>query len=121
MIGRAPDLPGPPSKTLIQQNLRNLINYLGGNCKAFGEAIGRHHTIVCSWRDGYNVPRLETVMEICHRLNLSIVDFLTVPIEMNGDQSEMKELFFRGLNFSNRHRRGLRELQGKPALARISH
>jgi hypothetical protein len=110
MIGRAPDLANPPSKTLIQQNLRDLINHLGGNCKAFGEVIGRRHNVICSWRDGKHVPRLETLMEICHRLNLSIVDFLTVPIEMNGHQSKMKELFFRGLNFSKRHK-----LQGKRA------
>jgi hypothetical protein len=115
MVGRAPDLPNPPSKTLIQQNLSDLINHLGGNCKAFGEVIGRHHTVICSWRDGKHVPRLETLMEICHRLNLSIVDFLTVPLELNGNQLEMKESFFRGLNFSNGYRRGLRELQNKPA------
>jgi hypothetical protein len=115
MIARAPDLPRPPSKALITQNLRDLINHLGGNCKAFGEAIGRHHTIVVSWRDGRYIPRLETIMEICHRLHLPIVDFLTVPVEMRDDQSAMKELFFQNLNSRNRPKSGSREAGERPA------
>ncbi|MCI0392134.1 MAG: TniQ family protein [Acidobacteria bacterium] len=116
MIARAPDLPCLPSKALITQNLGDLIKHLGGNCKAFGEAIGRHHTIVVSWRDGRYIPRLETLMEICHRLHLPIVDFLTVPLEMRDDQSAMKELFFQNLNSRNGGKPGPREVPGRSAL-----
>ncbi|MGH7146876.1 MAG: TniQ family protein [Pyrinomonadaceae bacterium] len=116
MIARAPDLPRSPSKTLITQNLRDLINYLGGNCKAFGEAIGRYHTVVFSWRDGRTIPRLETLMEICHRLHLPIVDFLTAPIEMKRDKSEMKELFFQNLSGRNRQKTDAGESRGRQAV-----
>jgi hypothetical protein len=115
MIARAPDLPSSPSKTLIRQNLKDLINHLGGSCKAFGEAIGRHHTIVCGWRDGHYIPRLETLMQISHRLDLPIVDFLTIPIEIKSDQSEMKDLFFQFDNARNRQKTDAKESRHRPA------
>lgn len=116
MIARAPDLPAPPSKQLIAQNLKDLINHLGGSCQAFGEVIGRHHTVVCSWRDGKHIPQLETLMDICHRLDLSTVDFLTVPIEIKRDQSEIKCLFFRPDNARNRQQADAGEPRDRPAL-----
>ncbi|MGH9846793.1 MAG: TniQ family protein, partial [Blastocatellia bacterium] len=118
MIASARDLPGPPSKELITQNLRTLINHLGGNCKAFGEAIGRHHTIVCSWRDGKHIPQLESVMQICHRLHLPIVEFLTVPIEFRTDRSEMKELFFQNLSSRHHQKPDVREARDQQASSR---
>jgi DNA-binding XRE family transcriptional regulator len=102
LIAKAPELTGPLSRTLIRQNLKGLINHLGGNANAFAEFIGCDHNSVSLWCEGRCVPRLELVLKLCHRLNFPVADFLSIPLDSQISQSETKELFLQSLSASHR-------------------
>lgn len=48
-----------------------------GNRQAFSRLVNKNPDVIARWHLGIKAPSLRPIMEICHYLNLSLVDFLT--------------------------------------------
>jgi hypothetical protein len=94
LIARAGTVTVAPTRALVTQNLRTLIELLGGNCQAIARVFGFHHTVVGSWRDGHYLPRLETLARICLRLAWPLADFLTRPLPPTLEAAALRQIFF---------------------------
>lgn len=81
LIVRAPGLSNSLSPKWVDENLEEMISRLvKGNDPAFAELIGVRNKIVSFWQGGRNIPRLEFILKLCYRFNLSAADFLTAMI-----------------------------------------
>ncbi|HEX4951480.1 MAG TPA: TniQ family protein [Blastocatellia bacterium] len=94
LIAQAGTLTVAPTRALVTQNLRTLIELLGGSCQAIARVLGFGHTVVVSWRDGHYLPRLETLARICLRLDWPLADFLTQPLPPTLEAAVWRETFF---------------------------
>jgi hypothetical protein len=94
LVAQAGTVTVAPTRALVTQNLRTLIELLGGNCQAIARVFGFRHTVIISWRDGHYLPRLETLARICLRLAWPLVDFLTQPLPPTLEAAALRQTFF---------------------------
>ncbi|MEH2158870.1 TniQ family protein [Nostoc sp.] len=54
--------------------------YTDGNINNFAKLIGQKKITVQQWCNGRNIPMLSKLLEVCQKLEVSLVDFLSVKI-----------------------------------------
>ena len=81
LVARAPGLSNSLSPISIDENVEDLINRLiKGDGPNVADLIGVRKKIVSFWHGGRRIPRLEFILKLCYRLDLSVADFLTAMI-----------------------------------------
>jgi len=79
LVARAPGLSNSLSVKPIDEKVMEVISRLvKGNDTTVADLIGVRKKIVSFWQCGRSIPRLEFILKFCYRLDLSVVDFLTV-------------------------------------------
>ena len=78
LIAAAPGLAPLLSKAKFTQTIIDCVNRLaGGNAKALASFIGICANAIYIWQSGETIPRLDVLLRMCFRLNLSVIEFLT--------------------------------------------
>jgi TniQ len=82
LIAAAPNL-SPPPKEKIHEALSAYVNIItSGNTAKFAQYIGRGHTQTRRWCIGTNLPKIDTLLDICFKLKISLLDFLTEEVSI---------------------------------------
>ncbi|MBD2089121.1 TniQ family protein [Microcoleus sp. FACHB-1515] len=70
-------------KDIAQAFTVHIDTVSNGNIAAFARQLQLPRNTVWLWCNGKNLPQLETLVQICYRLNRSLVDFITQAPEQN--------------------------------------
>ncbi len=69
----------PISRNLLSNSFNSCINQITkGNIAAFAKILEIPKNTVWMWSKGKSIPRIDTLLGICYRLNLSILEFLKI-------------------------------------------
>lgn len=69
----------PMSKDLLAKSfLLHIERVTKGNIAAFARMFGIPKNSVWMWSKGKSIPQIDTLLGICYRLNISILDFLAI-------------------------------------------
>lgn len=69
----------PISRDLLAKSFNLYIDQLTkGNIAAFARMFGIPKNSVWMWSKGKSIPQIDTLLNICYRLNISILDFLAI-------------------------------------------
>jgi len=78
LIAAAPGLTTPPTRERIAKAMTGCIEYeTQGNVKAWARKLGVPSSTVQNWQLGRQIPQLETLMHLCHRIGVAPLEFLT--------------------------------------------
>lgn len=79
LIANNPYLGSPPSKKNIARSLGRAIEIVtDGNIAAFARLVGLPKNTVWMWQRGKTLPQLDMLLRICHFLEITLLDFLTL-------------------------------------------
>ncbi len=82
LIASALNLSSPP-KEKIHETLSACVNIIAsGNVAAFAKQIGRGRTQTHRWCIGKSLPTIDTLLDICFQLQISLLDFLTKEVSI---------------------------------------
>jgi AraC-like DNA-binding protein len=78
LIATAPCLSSPMPKERIRKAISACVNQtVGGKITTFAKLLGKHHKTLIRWQTGEEIPQLHALLQICHFLRISLLDFLT--------------------------------------------
>ncbi len=78
LLAAGPAVPSPPTRENLTQSIASCMSQLtGGDRAAFSQLfqVGEH--AVRNWQSGKRLPRLSLILEMCHSLGASLLDFLS--------------------------------------------
>jgi transcriptional regulator with XRE-family HTH domain len=78
LLAAGPEVPSPPTRANLTQSISSCMSRLtGGDRAAFAQLfqVGEH--AVRNWQSGKRLPRLPLILEMCHSLGTSLLDFLS--------------------------------------------
>lgn len=82
LIAAAPNL-SPPTKNKISQYLNTYVNTLaGGNIAVFAQKLGKGRTQTHRWCVGKSLPTIDTLLQICFQLDISLLNLLTDEVKV---------------------------------------
>jgi TniQ len=92
ILASAPYLMQVPQKDKIAAGIDLCISsYANGQAKAFADLMYLSSTVPSDWRYGRALPALTSLLRVCYRLSISLIDFLTGNVKI--DKKEiLKEL-----------------------------
>ncbi|MGL5832857.1 MAG: TniQ family protein [Waterburya sp.] len=69
----------PISRDLVSKSFNLCVNQVTqGNIAAFARLLGIPKNSVWMWSKGKSIPQIDTLLNICYRLNFSVLEFLTI-------------------------------------------
>jgi len=78
LLAVAPQLPASPQKQRIADMVSMCADQLaGGNTARLGRELGIHVDTVQKWRHGDTIPSFDLLLQMCYRLGISPLRFLT--------------------------------------------
>jgi len=78
LVADAANLPLPPQRNKVAQVISACIdNIAAGNSSAFARMLNLPYYPLQSWQAGKFLPPLAMLLQICYRLEVSLLDFLT--------------------------------------------
>lgn len=82
LLVTAPRLLSSPSRERVRENIITCVHQVAsGSELAFAASLGKWVGMIQGWRSGKRQPTLNSLLQVCYRLNLSLVEFLTQKIE----------------------------------------
>lgn len=96
LLASQPYLSLPFSKECLKRTICAYVdNITSGNIKAFAEFIGQPPYSVQKWYRGERIPLLSNLLNICEKLSISLVDFLSGKVENVEFEQIKKTLFYK--------------------------
>ncbi|WP_375469503.1 TniQ family protein [uncultured Nostoc sp.] len=78
LIAKAPILPNFP-RASVTKAISSYINLLTeGNITSFASMLGQPKPTVTDWAKGKSIPIFSTLLQVCSRLEISVLDFLYI-------------------------------------------
>ncbi len=102
LISRAPEVSvSPPAKWVNEKQEDLILRLSRENSPAFSDLAGVRNKIVSLWQGGHTIPRLEFILKLCYRLNLSAIDLLTAMIGRISRETRIDSPQFQSLKISS--------------------
>ncbi len=88
LVAAAPTLTTSPHRDCIAASVKKVMN---GNQLALARRLQITQTSVWQWLEGVRIPQLKTLLQVCFRLGISPVSFLTGAIEEISTPSHLED------------------------------
>jgi hypothetical protein len=123
LLASAPHLISPITKDSLAQAFKSHVNIVSnGNIAEFARQLQLPKNTVWLWCNGRNLPQLDTWVQICYRLNRSLLEFITLEPEQDTDISVTRtSVYFRSNPKAEAREIDTGELEGQLIAMLLEH